>query len=85
MLGCIQPMSSPMMKRMLGFCAGCAVAGVLAGPDNDINIVAPSSEAQDRRARRLAWRRCNKWRLVSNTQFNMASLSLFMMRQRLLA
>ena len=49
MLGCIQPMSSPMMKRILGFCAGCcAAAGVLAGPDSDINIVAPSSAAQDR-------------------------------------
>src|SRR5262249_28215572 len=23
MLGCIQPMSSPMMKRILGFCCGC--------------------------------------------------------------
>src|SRR6516164_1618472 len=35
MLGCIQPMSSPMMKRMLGFrcccCACCcAAAGTLA-------------------------------------------------------
>src|SRR6266851_2969398 len=30
MLGCIQPMSSPMMKRMLGFC--CAEAGALASP-----------------------------------------------------
>src|SRR5262245_41521152 len=30
MLGCIQPMSSPMMKRMLGFCVCCAAAGVLA-------------------------------------------------------
>src|SRR5262245_50049290 len=27
MLGCIQPMSSPMMKRMLGFCGCCAAAG----------------------------------------------------------
>jgi hypothetical protein len=37
-----------MMKRIFGFCDGCcAVAGVLAGPDNDINIVAPSSMAQD--------------------------------------
>src|SRR5262245_11369431 len=26
MLGCIQPMSSPMMNRMLGFCS-CAAAG----------------------------------------------------------
>jgi hypothetical protein len=30
MLGCIQPMSSPMMKRMLGF--GCAEAGMAASP-----------------------------------------------------
>src|SRR5215468_10296857 len=30
MLGCIQPMSSPMMKRMLGFCIGCcAFAGAI--------------------------------------------------------
>jgi hypothetical protein len=29
MLGCIQPMSSPMMKRMLGFCPW-AEAGMLA-------------------------------------------------------
>src|SRR6516164_1844746 len=30
MLGCIHPMSSPMMKRMLGFCACWAEAGMLA-------------------------------------------------------
>src|SRR5215510_4527779 len=30
MLGCIQPMSSPMMKRMLGFCCCCAAAGRFA-------------------------------------------------------
>src|SRR5262245_54411071 len=30
MLGCIQPMSSPMMKRMLGFCPCWAEAGMLA-------------------------------------------------------
>src|SRR5580704_5457056 len=50
MLGCIQPMSSPMMKRMLGFCCCCAAAGVLAGPDSeiDISVVAPSSAAQER-------------------------------------
>ena len=29
-LGCIQPISSPMMKRMLGFCCCCAAAGMLA-------------------------------------------------------
>jgi hypothetical protein len=78
MLGCIQPMSSPMMKMILGFWAGCwAAAGVLAGPDSDINIVAPSSEAQDRL--------CQPELLVggigaeggfsSNVQSNMASLS----------
>src|SRR5215467_3771395 len=27
MLGCIQPMSSPMMKRILGFCVSCACTG----------------------------------------------------------
>jgi hypothetical protein len=46
MLGCIQPMSSPMMKRMFGFCWLCAKAGVLTGPDNAINIVVPSSDVQ---------------------------------------
>src|SRR5262249_6210189 len=30
MLVCIQPMSSPMIKRMLGFCCCCATAGMLA-------------------------------------------------------
>src|SRR5262245_16149945 len=31
MLGCIQPISSPMMKRMFGFCCcSCAAAGTLA-------------------------------------------------------
>src|SRR5580704_8860421 len=30
MCGCIQPMSSPMMKRMLGFCCCCAKAGTAA-------------------------------------------------------
>jgi hypothetical protein len=33
MLGCIQPMSSPMMKRMLGFCCCCALATVMAAND----------------------------------------------------
>jgi hypothetical protein len=66
-----------MMKRILGFGAGCAVAGVLAAPDSDINIVAPSSEAQD-----LLWQRdvlnggiAAKGGLSLNMQFNMASLS----------
>src|SRR5262245_45846485 len=49
MPGCIQPMSSPMMKRMLGFCGGCfADAGVMAGPDTADNMLPPSSEAQHR-------------------------------------
>src|SRR5262249_45085612 len=43
MLGCIQPMSSPMMKRMLGFCCGCcAAAGVFAA------ITAPDSASRPR-------------------------------------
>src|SRR5215471_18484977 len=29
MPGCMKPMSSPMMKRMLGFCCCCAAAGAL--------------------------------------------------------
>src|SRR5262245_1793575 len=29
MLGCIQPMSSPMMKSMFGFCCCCAAAGII--------------------------------------------------------
>jgi hypothetical protein len=74
-----------MMKRILGFWAGCAVAGVLAGPDSDINIVAPSSEAQDRKPGVLRGGVAIKGGLVANTVLNMASLSLFMMRQWLLA
>ena len=87
MLGCIQPMSSPMMKRMLGFWAGCAAAGVLAGPDSDINIVAPSRTAQDRLSQPGVLRGgvAIKGGLSANTVLNMASLSLFMMRQWLLA
>src|SRR5437870_3438709 len=40
MLGCIQPISSPMMKRMLGLaCCCCAAVGVLAAVTaaNDTN------------------------------------------------
>src|SRR6476620_4986256 len=50
MRGCIHPMSSPMMKRMFGFCGVCATAGVVAGPhsDSDTSVVAPRSAAQDR-------------------------------------
>jgi hypothetical protein len=77
-----------MMKRILGFCAGCcAAAGVLAGPDSDINIVALISEAQERLCQPDILRGgvAAEGGLSSNVQFNMASLSLFMMRQRLLA
>src|SRR6478752_8109459 len=35
-------MSSPMMKRMLGFCAGCAAVGVTVAKGSDASIVAPS-------------------------------------------
>ena len=78
MLGCIQPMSSPMMKRILGFCAGCcAVAGVLTGPDSDINIVALSSEAQDRLSQPGVLRGgvAIKGGLSGNMELNMATLS----------
>src|ERR1700743_3593770 len=47
MLGCIQPMSSPMMNTMFGFAGVCAAAGVLPSPDSDISIVALSSVAQE--------------------------------------
>src|SRR6478735_6695064 len=45
MLGCIQPMSSPMMNRMFGCCACCALAGlaVMAA----VRTVAPNSAARD--------------------------------------
>ena len=46
-------MSSPMMKRMLGFWAGCAAAGVLTGPDSGISIDAPNKAAQDRLNQRV--------------------------------
>src|SRR6476469_2381251 len=43
------PMSSPMMKRMFGFCC-CAAAGMLVSPviDNDISVVAPRNVAVTR-------------------------------------
>jgi hypothetical protein len=69
-----------MMKRILGFCGGCcATAGVLAGPDSDINIVALSSEAQDLLCQLDALHGgiAAEGGLSSNVQFNMASLSLF--------
>ena len=50
-----------MMKRMLGFCAGCccAAAGVLAGPANesDISVAAPTSAAQERECQPLIFSR----------------------------
>src|ERR1044072_4326087 len=58
------PMSSPMMKTMLGFCGFCATAGVVAGPDRDINIVALSSEADDRLSQ-LVGLRGTLWTLIS--------------------
>jgi hypothetical protein len=77
-----------MMKRILGFWAGCcAVAGVLAGPDRDINMVALSSEAQDRLRQpdALLGGVAAEGGLSLNMESNMASLSLFMMRLWLLA
>ena len=76
------------MKRILGFCGGCcATAGVLAGPDSDINIVALSSEAQDLLCQLyvLLGGVAAEGGLSLNMESNMASLSLFMMRQWLLA
>ena len=37
-----------MMKRMLGFCGVCASAGVAAPHSDIVNIVALSSDVQDR-------------------------------------
>src|SRR5215472_3594733 len=42
MLGCIQPISSPMMKRMLGFCCCCAAAGTLIVVIKVISASGPS-------------------------------------------
>jgi hypothetical protein len=67
-----------MMKRILGFGDGCCAAtGVLANPDSDISIVAPSNVAQDR------WRQLDALRggvaikggLSGNMELNMATLS----------
>jgi hypothetical protein len=76
-----------MMKRMFGFCGVCATAGVVAGPDSDINIVAPSSEAQAPLCQPTVLRGAVGIAngLSFGMQSNMASLSLFMMRQWLLA
>jgi hypothetical protein len=64
---------------MLGFCAGCcAAAGVLAGPDSDINIDAPNKTAQDRLRplNALLGGVAAEGGLSLNTESNMASLSL---------
>lgn len=73
---------------MLGFCAGCcAAAGVLAGPDSGINIDALNKAAQDRLRQlgALLGGVAAEGGLSSNMESNMASLSLFMMHQRLFA
>src|SRR5215470_10092288 len=44
MLGCIQPMSSPMMNKMFGFCCCCAVAGV-PGTDTAAHNASRPSQA----------------------------------------
>src|SRR4029079_621284 len=45
MPGCIQPMSSPMMKRIFGLAGVCAAAGVTTAPGSAASIVAPSRAA----------------------------------------
>src|SRR6266581_7528577 len=44
MLGCIQPMSSPMMKRMLGFSGCCAAAGMLDAITAASSVDKPSQQ-----------------------------------------
>src|SRR5262245_14728550 len=73
MLGCIQPISSPMMKRMLGFCCGCcAAAGTLA-------IVKPASDASRPSQGVLIMRmvlissNCEVWRLTRAVFANAAA------------
>src|ERR1700730_8115772 len=87
MLGCMMPMSSPMMKRILGFCGGCcATAGVLTSPDSDFNIVAPSNMAQDRLCDPPVLHGADGIAGVGSVslQSSMASFSRFVMKQRLL-
>jgi hypothetical protein len=75
-----------MMKRIFGFWAGCcAAAGVLTSPDSGISIDAPNKTAQDRKPGVLRGGVAIKDGLSGNMELNMASLSLFMMRQWLLA
>jgi hypothetical protein len=72
-----------MMKRMLGFWAGCcAAAGVLINPDSGINIDALNRTAQDRLRQpdALLGGVAAEGGLSLNVESNMASLSLFMLR-----
>jgi hypothetical protein len=73
-----------MMKRMLGFCdVPCAIACVLASPASGINIDALNKTAQDRLRQpgALLGGVAAEGGLSLNMESNMASLSLFMMRQ----
>src|SRR4051794_9635005 len=46
MLGCIQPISSPMMKRMLGFCCGCDWARAEPGAAEAAHNAAKPNQAE---------------------------------------
>src|SRR3954471_1716970 len=77
MLGCMMPMSSPMMKRMLGFPAGCAAAGVIAG--SAASMVAPNRAAHSPLCDPsvLPGRAGSEDNVVSCTQSGMTSFSRF--------
>src|SRR5215467_12453524 len=55
MLGCIQPISSPMMKRMLGFWVCCAAAGTLGTIKAPSNVNTPSQVILIGILRLLVW------------------------------
>jgi len=76
-----------MMNRMFGFWAGWAAVGVLTAPDSIISIDAQSSEAQDLLCQLdvLHAGIAAEGGLSFNMESNMALLSLFMMRQQILA
>ena len=81
-----------MMKRMLGFCAGCccAAAGVLAGPasESDISVAALISAAQDlvcKPLHRLAQGVADTWWSVVEYAVRHGVILLIVMHQRLLA
>jgi hypothetical protein len=71
-----------MMKRIFGFCY-CAAAGVLTGPDSDISMDALNRAALDRlrHPEVLLGGVAAEGGLSLNMESNMASLSLFMLRQ----